>query len=150
MKPGIPISRRDFLLSTGCSVAALYLFSPEAAAGWESVPEILARIRAPVFPKRDFEITRYGAAGDGVRDCTEAFVRAVEECHRAGGGRVVVPAGNFLTGAIHLRSNVNLQKGRQCGSYPTRPAIFPRSTPDGKVWSAGAIRPWFMPMNRKI
>ena len=108
MKPGIPISRRDFLLSTGCSIAALYLFSPEAVAGWESVPEILARIRAPVFPKRDFEITRYGAAGDGVRDCTEAFVRAVEECHRAGGGRVVVPAGNFLTGAIHLRSNVNL------------------------------------------
>ena len=29
-------------------------------------------------------------------------------CHAAGGGRVVVPAGEFLTGAIHLRSNVNL------------------------------------------
>ena len=108
MKPGIPINRREFLLSTCFGVAGLYLFPSTAASGWESVPEILARIREPVFPKRDFDITRYGAAGNGPSDCSEAFARAVEECSQSGGGRVVVPEGDFLTGPIHLRSNVNL------------------------------------------
>jgi len=84
--------------------------SPEAPAAdaWAQVPRILARIKAPVFPKRDFVITRYGAVGDGERDCTRAFQRAIAACSRAGGGRVVVPSGVFHTGAIHLRSNVNL------------------------------------------
>ena len=74
---------------------------------WQQAGAILARIRVPVFPKRDFEITRYGAAS-GAADCTEAIARAISECSQAGGGRVVVPAGVWLTGAIHLRSNVEL------------------------------------------
>src|SRR5215210_8386876 len=81
-----------------------------AAAGdpWALVPEILKRIKPPVFPKRDFLITKYGAAAGGKSDCTAAIRKAVEACNRAGGGRVVVPAGVFLTGAIRLKSNVNL------------------------------------------
>ena len=76
---------------------------------WAQVPLILKRIKPPVFPKRDFPITRYGAVGDGRKDCTEAFSKAIAACNKAGGGRVVVPAGGaFLTGAIHLQSNVNL------------------------------------------
>jgi polygalacturonase len=82
-------------------------------AGWEMVPGILARIKAPVFPDRDFPITSYGAVGDGTRDCTDAFRQAIDACVAAGGGRVVVPAGRFLTGAIHLRSNVNLHVVRE-------------------------------------
>jgi unsaturated rhamnogalacturonyl hydrolase len=76
------------------------------APEWERVPEILARIRPPVFPAREFPITDYGAAAG--RDCTEAIQKAIEACAAAGGGRVVVPAGEFLTGPIHLKSNVNL------------------------------------------
>ncbi len=41
-------------------------------------------------------------------NCTAAIRRAIEACSAAGGGRVVVPAGRFLTGAVHLDSNVNL------------------------------------------
>ncbi|MBV8732730.1 MAG: glycoside hydrolase family 28 protein, partial [Acidobacteriia bacterium] len=74
---------------------------------WQQAGAILARIRAPVFSKRDFEITRYGAAS-GAADCTEAIARAISECSQAGGGRVVVPVGIWLTGAIHFRSNVEL------------------------------------------
>jgi polygalacturonase len=79
-----------------------------AAKAWAKVPEILARIHPPTFPNQDFNITGYGAKGDGVTDCTEAFRRAIQECFNADGGRVVVPPGVFLTGAIHLKSNVNL------------------------------------------
>lgn len=60
------------------------------------------------FPGRYFSVTDFGAVGDGTVDDTEAFRAAITACHRAGGGRVVVPRGDFLTGAIHLRSNVNL------------------------------------------
>ena len=77
-------------------------------AGWEQVDEILSRIKPPQFPDRDFNITDYGAVGDGKTDCTEAFKKAISAANKAGGGRVVVPAGAFFTGAIHLKSNVNL------------------------------------------
>ena len=78
------------------------------APEWAMVPEILARIQAPVFPAREFPITDFGAAADGGADCTEAIRKAIEACVKAGGGRVVVPAGEFLTGPIHLKSNVEL------------------------------------------
>jgi unsaturated rhamnogalacturonyl hydrolase len=78
------------------------------APGWEAVPGILARIRAPQFPARDFPITDFGAKGDGTTDCTGAITQAIAACHAAGGGRVVVAGGTFLTGAVHLLSNVNL------------------------------------------
>src|SRR5580658_886193 len=100
-------NRREFL---GASTAA-FISSSRASAQddvWAAVPEILQRIKAPVFPRRDFEITHYGAVGDGRKDCTEAIDRASAECRRKGGGRVVVPRGIYATAAIHLKSNVDL------------------------------------------
>jgi polygalacturonase len=85
----------------------------DGASGWDMVPGILARIKAPTFADRDVDVTRHGAVGDGRTDCTAAFRAAIDACHAAGGGRVVVPAGRFLTGPIHLRSNVNLHVTRQ-------------------------------------
>jgi unsaturated rhamnogalacturonyl hydrolase len=79
-----------------------------AATGWDAMPAILARIKAPQFPAKDFPITNYGAKSDGTTDCTDAISQAIAACNAAGGGRVVVTGGVFLTGAIHLKSNVNL------------------------------------------
>jgi polygalacturonase len=79
-----------------------------AEQAWASVPGILARIVPPTFPNRTFAITNYGAQGDGVTDCTKAFQEAIDACYDAGGGKVTVPAGIYLTGAIHLKSNVDL------------------------------------------
>ena len=81
----------------------------ESAKGWDLLPEILKRIVPPSFPDRDFSVTDYGAVGDGVTDCNPAFQKAIAACTQAGGGRVIVPKGVFLTnGPIHLDNNVNL------------------------------------------
>lgn len=63
-------------------------------------------IQVPVYPSKDFCITSYGATEKEV--CTDAIKQAIEVCHEAGGGRVVIPVGEWLTGAVHLKSNVNL------------------------------------------
>lgn len=65
-------------------------------------------IKAPVFKNKDYNIVDFGAKGDNSTKNTEAFKKAIEACNAAGGGRVVVPAGRFLTGSIYLKSNVNL------------------------------------------
>jgi len=75
---------------------------------WAQVPGILARIQAPSFPARNFVITNYGAVGGGQTDCTAAIARAIDNCASAGGGHVVIPPGEFLTGPIHLKSNMDL------------------------------------------
>jgi polygalacturonase len=105
-------SRREFL-SAVAAVSELGRSRLASAAGsqssaWDQVPKILARIKAPQFPARDFNITKYGARGDGKTDCTRAIAQAVEECSKAGGGRVIASRGVFSTAAIHLASNVNL------------------------------------------
>ena len=91
----------------GSSAYGLNLFT-QSSDPWQSVmPQILARIKPPKFAKRDFDITKFGAKADG-GSSTEAFKTAIAACNKAGGGRVVVPAGTFVTGPIHLKSNVNL------------------------------------------
>ena len=75
---------------------------------WAQVPAILERIQPPKFPNRKFPVTQYGGVGDGVTDCTAAFRKAIDACNDAGGGVVVVSSGTYLTGAIHLKSNVDL------------------------------------------
>src|SRR5262245_5629114 len=69
--------------------------SDAAARAWAQMPAILKRIVPPKFPAREFDITKYGAVGDGTADCTKAFADAIAACNKAGGGRVVVPAGKF-------------------------------------------------------
>jgi polygalacturonase len=101
------------LLLLACSLALRNLQrgaaqAQEGSTGWAQVPAILSRIKAPTFPNRDFEITKYGAVADGKADNTEAIRKAIVACNAAGGGRVVVARGVFLTGAVHLKSNVNL------------------------------------------
>src|SRR2546430_1514979 len=117
--------RRDFLktfVAGSASLVVLRELSAAPAPGgfaparsidyadepWAQVSQILARIKAPVFPNRDFNVRKFGASGNGKIDCTEAFAKAIAACNRAGGGRVLVPSGEFLTGAIHLKSNINL------------------------------------------
>lgn len=70
----------------------------------------------------DFSITSFGAKSDGSTVNTVSIQNAIDACHQAGGGQVVVPPGDFVTGTIILRSNVNLylaQGARLLGSLDT-------------------------------
>ena len=57
---------------------------------------------------RDYNIVDYGAKADTTVLSTRALQKAIDDCAAAGGGRVMVPAGNYKTGSIRLKSNVHL------------------------------------------
>ena len=63
---------------------------------------------AVVSIAKDYNVVEYGAVSDTTRLSTEAIQQAIDACSVAGGGRVVVPAGNYKIGTLELRSHVDL------------------------------------------
>lgn len=57
----------------------------------------------------EYPITDYGAIGDGTQLNTEAIQRAINTASQNGGGKVIVSCGNFLTGTLELKSDVELR-----------------------------------------
>jgi len=89
--------------------------------GVDNAPEAIAPIQAPFdmpqlerpqFPDAVFSITEYGAQPGGKIKNTEAINAAITACSDSGGGIVNIPTGVWLSGAIHLKSNVNLHLAR--------------------------------------
>ena len=56
----------------------------------------------------DYNIVSYGAKADTTVLSTAAVQQAIDDCSRAGGGRVVVPTGDYKIGSIILKSDVHL------------------------------------------
>lgn len=129
------VDRRQFLHTTGAIATAA--IAPRAhalpsAEAWDRAKDIVRNIKAPKFPDRDFDIRKYGAVPDGKTLATDAIAKAIDACAKAGGGRVVIPGGSepggmtFLTGAIHLQSNVNLHVAQGATlKFDTNPSSYP-------------------------
>jgi polygalacturonase len=102
------------------ALAATGLLPGVAAAAGPTAPTLPRRVG------RDVDITQLGARGDGATPATEALNLAIAACERMGGGRVVVPPGRFLTGAIRLRSRVELHLKRGATlAFSTDPRDYP-------------------------
>jgi len=126
------IGRRGFV---GGGAALLTLPAAGRAApadDWGRARDIVARVRPPRFARCRFDIRSYGAAPGGAVKCTAAIADAVAACAAAGGGRVVVPEGRWLTGAVrllsgvelHLAAGATLMFGTDPADYPLVPTRF--------------------------
>ena len=87
-------------------IAALTVATTLSFAG-DPVPFQMPAIPVAAIPSRDFRITDYGAKPGG-SNAAVAFSDAFASAERAGGGRVVVPKGEWVAGAIRFRSNCAL------------------------------------------
>jgi polygalacturonase len=72
------------------------------------LPFSMPEIQVANFPERTVSIVDHGAVGDGQTMNTKAFASAIQACAQAGGGKVVVPTGVWLTGPIRFENNINL------------------------------------------
>jgi polygalacturonase len=123
-------NRRIFLQGAGAvamsPLAGVAWAGVDTREAWERAADIARNVKAPTFPDRLFDITKFGAVPDAKTLATSAITSAIEACSKAGGGRVLVPAGTFLTGAVHLLSNVELHLDQQATlRFDTNPASYP-------------------------
>ena len=75
---------------------------------YTNLPFAMPKVEAPRFPDLKVSLPDFGAVGNGVELCTEAFEKAIETLSSRGGGHLIVPAGIWLTGPIVLKSNIDL------------------------------------------
>jgi polygalacturonase len=97
-----------------------------------NAPFDMPELKRPVFPDRTFNIVDYGAVEGGEVKCTEAIAKAIDAANKAGGGKVLIPAGTWQTGPITIKSNVNLHAAKGANVLFSQdfedyqPAVFSR------------------------
>ena len=107
---------------------ALSVHSQTMEQAWKECARIEKQIKETSFPDRSFIINDFGARKNTPYEpCHEAINQAILSCCLSGGGRVVVPAGEFYVGPIILKSNVNLhlEKGAKLKFIPKQSLYFP-------------------------
>lgn len=100
----VPVSR----LALGAVVVALTA-PAQGNDDWARAEEIVAAIQLPDIPDRDYVITDFGATPGEGADARPAILAAIKRASDEGGGRIVIPAGQwFSRGPLHLASRINL------------------------------------------
>ncbi|HTR81224.1 MAG TPA: glycoside hydrolase family 28 protein [Bacteroidota bacterium] len=95
-------------------------------------PFEMPQLKRPSIPEQQFDIRNFGAKSGGLVKNTEPIRRTIEEAERQGGGTILIPAGAWLTGSIHLENNINLhlEKGAELrfsqDPHDYLPAVFSR------------------------
>ena len=111
--------RRNFLKKAAQSALAAPVLASLGGLGLaqetkKAAPGAVARHAAdaselPPKQKAMLSVKDYGATGDGKTKDTDGIQQTIDRCSMLGGGEVLVPAGDYLTGALELRSNVLLR-----------------------------------------
>lgn len=71
--------------------------------------QLTVSVEEPEIPELTVKLTDFGARGDGLTLCTEAFDKAISHLSERGGGTLIVPHGVWLTGPIMLKSHIRLR-----------------------------------------
>lgn len=97
------------LMLAAMLVAPGMIFSAIAVADdWAMATTIVESIKSPAIPDKDFVITDFGAISDGKTDARPAILAAIDKASNEGGGRVVLPKGDwFSKGPVHLKSKID-------------------------------------------
>ncbi len=92
----------------------------------------------------EFNVVDFGAKGDGIADDAVAIQKAIDACNASGGGRVVFTSGKtFLSGPLHMRSNVDihLQPNSTLLANPNESiyheSAFGANEGEGMMWLSG-------------
>lgn len=99
---------RPALLFAICSALCAGCSGYEFEYLYRDLPFEMARVSRPVIPSREVDIRDFGGIGDGVTLNSRAFAEAIDALCANGGGRLVVPAGVWLTGPVTLKDNIEL------------------------------------------
>lgn len=122
------LTRRVFLSSVGATtgLAAVGGRLDAKVGAWQRAADLSSAIRPPHFPNRTVDVLAMGARADGQSLSTQAFDRAIRACSERGGGQVLVPPGHYRSGAIRLRSGVNLHLAAGATiTFSSDPADYP-------------------------
>ena len=114
-------------LAFGAAAAAAGMAVPLIPAGTAAADPVRAAAADPGALARVFDVTRFGARGDGTTIDTDAINRAIEAAAAAGsngvpGGTVYFPAGTYASYSIHLRSDVALYLAENATILAAAPA----------------------------
>ena len=108
--PVTPKNRREFLERFAVGAVALPADDASSPIFADSISDETLQGQSEVrVPKYVFDVREFGARGDGKTINTQAIQAAVDACAKAGGGKIVVAAGKFLTGPIMLKSNMKFE-----------------------------------------
>ena len=106
-----PDSRPPFVMDDTLNIE---IENANRALPENALPEWVETVGAKTQPesKKTIQVTAFGALGDNKTLNTPAIQAAIDECAVRGGGRVEFAPGIYLTGALYLKSNVELHIGK--------------------------------------
>lgn len=107
----LELGRRSFLRRAGQALASAPLITAFPLTVEAQTPKKSKTHESTEAPKNAvrLNIKDFGAAGDGTTKDTLAIQQTLDRCNVLGGGEVLIPAGQYLTGALVLRPNTTLR-----------------------------------------
>ncbi|MEO7975901.1 glycoside hydrolase family 28 protein [Flavobacterium sp.] len=121
----------NFFINTVISIFLFWSCKPQMAVAslinpWNTKELIEKKVLSTHFLDKVYNVNDFGAVADSTTLNTAAFDKAIKTCSANGGGKVIVTKGKYLTGPIHLESNVNLhlEEGAEI-LFSTNPKEYP-------------------------
>lgn len=101
--------RKLFLtLLSICLAASTFAADRDYSDLYKNLPFKMEKVKIATFPNRTVSLSDYKIKGDGKTKHTKTIQTAIDELASKGGGKLIVPAGTWVTGPITLKSNINL------------------------------------------